>query len=524
MTGPSAGVRQHHAEHPGQAEEGRGGCSAGCCANKGLGHLATAGAGPASSGGGRGEAAELLGSERGHQEGADVRLGHNRGNPVGQPLGCNPWAGGRVWRDAWTWQGHSRPDATPTPGRTGTEATPGQNRWDDATPMPGRADASATPGWAPRKTPAVAAMPGSRRGKSRWDMTPAGPGMMGGVTPGTGATPMMGMTPLATSMGGMDMLPPQAASPSRPSPQSSIRPYQMQRQAYKLEREIEERNRPLSDEELDAMLPSEGHKVLDPPAGYAPIRTPARKLMGTPTPYGGTPMYQIPEEERTQQFHVPKELEGLPEMKPEGQQYFGKLLKEVDEEQLSVEEMKERKIMKLLLKAKNGTPPQRKSALRQLTDKARHFGAGPLFKQILPLLMSPTLEDQKRHLLVKVIARVLFKLDELVWPFVHKILVVIQPLLIDEDYYMRQDGKEIIQNLAKAAGLATMIAAMRPDIDNITEYVRNTTVRAFSVMAQALGIPLLLSFLKAVCLSKKSWQARGTQAPRFSSRMILLRQ
>jgi hypothetical protein len=132
-----------------------------------------------------------------------------------------------------------------------------------------------------------------------------------------------------------------------------------------------------------------------------------------------------------------------------------------------VEEAKERKIMKLLLKVKNGTPPQRKSALRQLTgecrlglrgrkggvhalsvgpvvggglphslrnpclrlcclrccgrvcgvahahaataflpslpaDKARDFGAGPLFNQILPLLMSPTLEDQERHLLVKV--------------------------------------------------------------------------------------------------------------------------
>ena len=75
---------------------------------------------------------------------------------------------------------------------------------------------------------------------------------------------------------------------------------------------------------------------------------------------------------------------------------------QVDEEQLSVEEMKERKIMKLLLKVKNGTPPQRKSALRQLTDKARDLGAGPLFNQILPLLMSPTLEDQERHLLVKV--------------------------------------------------------------------------------------------------------------------------
>lgn len=51
-----------------------------------------------------------------------------------------------------------------------------------------------------------------------------------------------------------------------------------------------------------------------------------------------------------------------------------------------------------------------------------------------------------------------------------------------------------------------MIAAMRPDIDNIDEYVRNTTARAFSVVASALGIPALLPFLKAVCQSKKSWQ------------------
>ena len=69
-------------------------------------------------------------------------------------------------------------------------------------------------------------------------------------------------------------------------------------------------------------------------------------------------------------------------------------------------------------------------------------------------------------------------------------------------------GREIIANLSKAAGLATMIAAMRPDIDNIDEYVRNTTARAFSVVASALGVPALLPFLKAVCLSKKSWQVR----------------
>ena len=41
------------------------------------------------------------------------------------------------------------------------------------------------------------------------------------------------------------------------------------------EREIDERNRALSDEELDAMFPP-GYKVLPPPAGYVPIRTPSR--------------------------------------------------------------------------------------------------------------------------------------------------------------------------------------------------------------------------------------------------------
>jgi splicing factor 3B subunit 1 len=95
-------------------------------------------------------------------------------------------------------------------------------------------------------------------------------------------------------------------------------------------------------------------------------------------------------------------------------------------------------------------------------------------------------------------------------PYVHKILVVIEPLLIDEDYYARVEGREIISNLSKAAGLATMIATMRPDIDNVDEYVRNTTARAFSVVASALGVPALLPFLRAVCQSKKSWQARHT--------------
>ena len=70
---------------------------------------------------------------------------------------------------------------------------------------------------------------------------------------------------------------------------------------------------------------------------------------------------------------------------------------------------------------------------------------------------------------MQVIDRILYKLDELVRPFVHKILVVIEPLLIDEDYYARVEGREIIANLSKVTSfppfshrLAVLIGLLGP--------------------------------------------------------------
>lgn len=346
----------------------------------------------------------------------------------------------------------------------------------------------------------------SKAKKSRWDQTPA-PGALVDATPRRSRWDQAPSLVEATPVGHQGL-----ATPIHPS-QSVVA---VMPTAFGTD--ISSRNAPLSDEELDLMLPSEGYKILDPPPGYAPIRTPARKLMSTPAPvtntagFGGF-MMQEPENARAMGKQLPTEIPGVGDLqffKAEDMAYFGKLVDGGDENAMSVEELKERKIMRLLLKVKNGTPPMRKTALRQLTDNARQFGAGPLFNQILPLLMEKTLEDQERHLLVKVIDRVLYKLDDLVRPFVHKILVVIEPLLIDQDYYARVEGREIISNLSKAAGLAHMISTMRPDIDHVDEYVRNTTARAFAVVASALGIPALLPFLRAVCRSKKSWQARHT--------------
>ncbi|KAI0793874.1 small nuclear ribonucleoprotein [Fomes fomentarius] len=382
-------------------------------------------------------------------------------------------------------EGQSKMDLDKTPPRAELEeaekelaalqGTKRKRRWDVAEPednkenkeVKGEWSQEALEGAAPKKrrsrwdaTPADVATETPSGKKSRWDQAPA-------------AAPDVPMTPIIMNAPGL--------------------------------LHEDKHNRYLTDEELDALLPSSGYVIVTPPPGYAPL-------------LGG---FQIQESSDAAAVaaaaglapELPTEIPGVGNLaffKQEDAQYFAKILKEEDETELSVDEMKERKIMRLLLKIKNGTPPVRKTALRQITDKARDFGAGPLFDKILPLLMERTLEDQERHLLVKVIDRVLYKLDDLVRPYVHKILVVIEPLLIDEDYYARVEGREIISNLSKAAGLAHMISTMRPDIDHADEYVRNTTARAFSVVASALGIPSLLPFLKAVCRSKKSWQARHT--------------
>eukprot|EP00928_Gymnodinium_smaydae_P079431 TRINITY_DN63364_c0_g1_i1.p1 TRINITY_DN63364_c0_g1~~TRINITY_DN63364_c0_g1_i1.p1 ORF type:complete len:1254 (-),score=316.34 TRINITY_DN63364_c0_g1_i1:343-4104(-) len=390
---------------------------------------------------------------------------------------------------------------TPTPGQWGETPVAGaaskkkRARW-DATPMESSGGA----------TPTIDATP--------TDATPGGATPT--ITPGSGPS----ATPGATPFGGMGMFTPGDTPLGTPGMANMDTPVGLtpdfatmtpeQIQSYRYDAEINERNRPMTDEELDAIFPQTGYEIVRPPANYQPIR---KTVMSTPTPTpGGTPFFSMQDPDAPKPYEVPSSpaVGEMPMIKPEDYSYFAPLLSGDNDDSLSPEEAKERKIMRLLLKVKNGTPPMRRSALRQLTEGARGFGPGPLFNQILPLLMSSTLEDQERHLLVKVIDRVLYKLDDMVRPYVHKILVVIEPLLIDEDYFARVEGREIISNLAKAAGLATMIATMRPDIDHADEYVRNTTARAFAVVASALGIPALLLFLRAVCQSKKSWQARHT--------------
>lgn len=260
---------------------------------------------------------------------------------------------------------------------------------------------------------------------------------------------------------------------------------------------------PLTDAVLDKILPRT-YRVAPVPLGYKP-------LGGAPEVSGPSHSFYVPPEAvGTTVIPASNDIEGV-ELKEADLKYFGKLTKvSEDSKQLTLEERNEIKVMKLLLGVKNGTPATRKRALRQLTDSSRTFGPKVLFDQILPVLLEPSLDLQERHLLVKTIGRILFQLADLVRPFTHKILLVIAPLLIDENYTLRLEAREIVANLAKAADMSTMISTLRPDLDHVDEYVRNILSRVFAIVANTLGLVSFMPFLRAVIKSKKNWMARHT--------------
>ena len=172
--------------------------------------------------------------------------------------------------------------------------------------------------------------------RSRWDETP--------TTDSSSASGSVSQTPSQTpyGMSALNAMTPMTSTYNL----NSMTPEQQQHLRW--EAEVDERNHPMSDVELDALFPP-GYKILDPPASYVPLRTPSRKLLTTPTPLAGTPGFSIMPTPARETYAVPPtpSESALPFIKQEDYQYFGKLLDDsVSEELLDESEQKERKIMR----------------------------------------------------------------------------------------------------------------------------------------------------------------------------------
>ena len=142
---------------------------------------------------------------------------------------------------------------------------------------------------------------------------------------------------------------------------------------------MSERNRPVTDTELDELLPEDGYEIIKPPAGYKKITTPSRKLDATPVNQKSRFTMHQEDSQLRRDSDIMSQNSELPYMSQDDLEQFKGLVGDGDDQNLTKEQVRDKKIMTLLLKIKNGTPPIRKTALKQIAEKAREFGAGPLF-------------------------------------------------------------------------------------------------------------------------------------------------
>ena len=158
------------------------------------------------------------------------------------------------------WDDPQTPVSTPRSTSRWDEPTPvkkKRRRWDETpTATPG----TPTPTQVQWDSTQKKIADGETPKRSRWDETPAA---------------AAGLTPGATPLGDFGLLTPGTIYHPAMTPE--------QVHALRWEREVDERNRPYTDDELDAMIPP-GFKIVNPPSSYVPIRTQARKLTSTPTP------------------------------------------------------------------------------------------------------------------------------------------------------------------------------------------------------------------------------------------------
>lgn len=400
------------------------------------------------------------------------------------------------------WDQQGPVGSTPTP----SAATPGQapSRWDQATPSAAAA-AGAGGAWN-QATPSFAVR--------KWDATPSN------ATPTEGATPSAaGFAPTPTpGLSGLEGATPMQSVFTKAGPSAAVTldttgisaAADHAPESVEAELAALRRNAYMTDEEIEALMPPVGFTVLAPPADY--LETfPARSKDDIVSEKA---RIERLEAQRNKRLVIPTDLgEGLPELRPEDAEAFDLLIKchSIPDAELPKDVLRNVQVCRNLLKMKNGDAKMRKSGMRQLTEKAVQFGADVLFTQILSLLQTcPSLTDGERHSFLKLVDRIIYRLGPLVEPHILHLLTMVQPLLTHADAVMRDEGKDIITNLARATGLKPLAVALRPDVENENDEIRRVTSKTLAIVAQSLGVEDVIPFLQAICQAKKKWFPRQT--------------
>ncbi|CAN3480982.1 U2 snRNP component Hsh155p [Diutina catenulata] len=190
---------------------------------------------------------------------------------------------------------------------------------------------------------------------------------------------------------------------------------------------------------------------------------------------------------------------------------FGNLveLKQKPTRQLTKEDQTQIAVLTILLKLKNGPPSMRKKQMRQVAKYGNQRGSEIMLDKTLSILNDPQTDEIQSHTMLQVVRRILFTRGAEVRLFARKIVQAVGPMLADDDFVLRMEAREVLTELTQATGMPALISALRPNLENTDDHIRDITARVFAVIANTVGLVKFLPFLKAV-IQSRSWTARNT--------------
>ncbi|KAG8348628.1 splicing factor 3B subunit 1 [Trypanosoma vivax] len=414
------------------------------------------------------------------------------------------------------WRGH----ATPTPSAYTLDSvkTPSMRNRGGVTPIPG----GQTPtfgggGGGGGQTPTFGGQTPTFGGQTPTfgGQTPA----IGGVTPMfngttpmfTGATPAAGMAFGVTPNYQFEGTTPVQSRFAGSDTQSAITA-NIEAHARKLEMQWRMKNKRLTEEYLDSILPPE-FKVVEPPADYNPL--PPEEPNFYELASKSLDVFVVNQSSDTAAsvtYDIPESLgEGMPEMKPEDAPVFEVLLKYHNVNPIPDEVLPSYLLMKNLFKIKNGDSAQRRTAMRFLLDKARVFGSEPLFRFTFHVWRSGILDLQEQHYYVDLVKGAISRLQKEVRSSTKEIVHMMEVLLSAQESVVREDGKEVLILLTRVVGYEAVFEAIKEDFAHVENGVRRHTAKVVGIIGYAVGPEMALQIINGMSLSPVAF-ARQTSA------------
>lgn len=328
----------------------------------------------------------------------------------------------------------------------------------------------------------------------------------GGATPlFTGATPAAGGAFGATpnyQFEGATPLQSQYASAET----QSITTAAIEAQAKRLEKEWRRKNKRLTAEYLDSVLPTEYFSVAPVPPDYNPLPPEepnfyelAVKSMDVFTFQAVQPSGTVDANGAPVTYDIPESLgDGMPVMKPEDAAVFVELLRFHKVDPIPDEHLPSYLLMKNLFKIKNGDTLQRRSGARYLLDKANILGSSFIFQRVFVVWSSDIMELSEKHFMIDFIKSLIMHMGKEVKPSTKEVIHMMEPLLSAHEAIMREDGKQVLTLLTRVVGFQAVFEVIREDFGHAENVVRRHTARVMAIVGYAAGTEEAMSALHDV--------------------------